>query len=56
MESKYSDNLMGILIIKPFQYRLETYNRVDKINLNNPKIVAPEKTGTSHFSMADEIN
>ena len=23
----------------------ETYNRVDKINMNNPKIVSPEKTG-----------
>lgn len=33
----------------------ETYNRVDKINMNNTKIVAPEKTGTRHFNMADQI-
>jgi hypothetical protein len=33
----------------------ETYNRVDKINMNDTKIVAPEKTGKNHFALADEI-
>lgn len=33
----------------------ETYNRVDKINMNNVKIVSPEKTGKKHFGLADEI-
>lgn len=33
----------------------ETYNRVDKINMNNTKIVSPEKAGKNHFSLADEI-
>jgi hypothetical protein len=33
----------------------EFYNRVDKINMNSTKIVSPEKTGTDHFHMADEI-
>jgi len=33
----------------------ETYNRVDKINMNDNKIVAPEKTGKNHFALADEI-
>jgi len=33
----------------------ETYNRVDKINMNNNKIVSPEKVGKNHFSYADEI-
>jgi hypothetical protein len=33
----------------------EHYNRVDKINMNNPKIVSPEKTGKDHFALADEI-
>mmetsp|Transcript_48368 Transcript_48368/g.35570 ORF Transcript_48368/g.35570 Transcript_48368/m.35570 type:complete len:175 (+) Transcript_48368:501-1025(+) len=33
----------------------ETYNRVDKINMNNTKIVSPEKTGKGHFSLAEEI-
>ena len=32
------------------------YNRVDKVNMNNTKIVAPEKTGKNHFDMATEIN
>lgn len=35
--------------------RTETYNRVDKINMNNPKIVSPEKTGKNHFTYADEV-
>ena len=30
-------------------YRTEHYNRVDKINMNNPKIVSPEKTGKNHY-------
>lgn len=33
----------------------ETYNRVDKINMNSVKIVSPEKTGKNHFALADEI-
>jgi len=33
----------------------ETYNRVDKINMNNPKIVSPEKTGKDHFRLVDEV-
>jgi len=33
----------------------ETYKRVDKINMNNVKIVSPEKTGKNHFAMADEM-
>lgn len=33
----------------------EIYNRVDKINLNNPKIVSPEKTGKKPFSHADTL-
>jgi hypothetical protein len=33
----------------------EFYNRVDKINMNSTTIVSPEKTGTNHFKMADEI-
>lgn len=35
--------------------RSEFYNRVDKINMNNTKIVSAEKTGTKHFNMADQI-
>ena len=34
----------------------EFYNRVDKINMNNTKIVSPEKQGRVHFSLAHEIN
>lgn len=33
----------------------EIYNRVDKINMNNPKIVGAEKTGKS-FGFNDEID
>jgi len=33
----------------------EFYNRVDKVNCNNVKIVSPEKTGKGHFKLADEI-
>lgn len=36
-------------------YRSESYNRVDKINMNNKKIVSPEKKGKDHFALADEI-
>lgn len=36
-------------------YSSEFYNRVDKINMNNTKIVSAEKTGTEHFKMADQI-
>jgi len=31
----------------------EVYNRVDKINMNNPKIVSPEKTGKRPFAHAE---
>lgn len=31
------------------------YNRVDKINMNNPKIVSPEKTGKKPFAHADSL-
>ena len=41
--------------IKIYNFRTETYNRVDKINMNNPKIVSPEKTGMNHYQYADEI-
>lgn len=66
-EKRYSDNLMGkyiFLFNNKFQnqninndklYRSEHYNRVDKINMNNVKIVSPEKTGKPHFALADEI-
>jgi len=33
----------------------EIYNRVDKINMDNVKIVSPEKTGKNHFALAEEI-
>ncbi len=33
----------------------ETYNRVDKVSMNNVKIVSPEKTGKTHFAYAEEI-
>ncbi len=33
----------------------ELYNRVDKINLNNPKIVSPEKTGKRPFTQTETI-
>ena len=33
----------------------EIYNRVDKINLNNPLIVSPEKTGKRPFTQTDSI-
>jgi len=29
---------------------------VDKVNMNNVKIVSPEKKGKDHFALADEIN
>jgi hypothetical protein len=46
---------MGKHISTLILYRTEFYNRVDKINMNNVKIVSPEKTGKGHFSLADEI-
>jgi hypothetical protein len=33
----------------------EIYNRVDKINLNNPKIVSPEKTGKKPFTQTESV-
>ena len=32
----------------------EHYNRVDKINMNNAKIVSPEKVGKNHFKLIEE--
>ena len=51
----FSDSLMGKLLLKIILLRSETYNRVDKINMNNTKIVSPEKTGRNHFALAEEI-
>ena len=53
----FSDSLMGKLLLKLkiILLRSETYNRVDKINMNNTKIVSPEKTGRNHFALAEEI-
>ena len=31
----------------------DSYNRVDKINMNNPMIVSPQNTGTNHFLFAE---
>ena len=50
-----SDNSMGKYNIKTHTFRSEAYNRVDKINMNNKKIVSPEKVGKDHFALADEI-
>jgi hypothetical protein len=33
----------------------EAYNRVDKITLNNPKIVSPEKTGKKPFTQTETV-
>ena len=41
--------------INNLYFSTDTYNRVDKIHMNNTKIVAPEKTGKNHFAFADEI-
>lgn len=46
---------MGKLILFYLNFSTEFYNRVDKINMNNNKIVSPEKTGKGHFSLVDEI-
>ena len=44
---------MGIVLVTNLKFSTEFYNRVDKINMNNTKIVSAEKTGTKHFNMAD---
>lgn len=36
-------------------FSTEIYNRVDKINLNNTKIVSPEKTGKKPFTHIDPL-
>lgn len=54
LENISLDSWMGIQL-KIYIFRTETYNRVDKINMNNPKIVSPEKTGKNHFTYADDI-
>ena len=52
---------MGIIYISsefeinPGYCRSEIYNRVDKITMDNVKIVSPEKTGKNHFALAEEI-
>ena len=50
-----SDNLMG-KNLSLISISTEFYNRVDKVNMNNVKIVSPEKKGKDHFALADEIN
>lgn len=51
------DSLMGKIyqMRLTFLNRTEHYNRVDKINMNDTKIVSPEKKGKDHFSLASEI-
>ena len=50
LASTFSDRSTGkFKILNLIHNRTETYNRVDKINMNNPKIVSPEKTGKNHF-------
>jgi hypothetical protein len=47
-ENKSLELSMGsfaIIILMNIYYRSDHYNRVDKINMNNVKIVSPEKTG-----------
>ena len=46
---------MGIFLFNNIIFSTEHYNRVDKINMNNVKIVSPEKTGKPHFALANEI-
>ncbi len=31
------------------------YNRPDKVNMNSKNLISPEKTGTSHFKMQEEV-
>lgn len=33
----------------------DLYNRVDKVNMNNPLIVSPEKTGKKPFTQTESI-
>lgn len=56
-ESISLDNLMGnaSLLKIIVNNRTEFYNRVDKINMNNAKIVSPEKAGRDHFALTDDI-
>lgn len=57
LENTSSDNLTGINNDCLICFcSTEAYNRVDKINMNDVKIVAPEKTGKNHFSLANEIS
>lgn len=58
LDRLFSGTLMGKVLSKPnpLLNRTEHYNRVDKINMNNPKIVSPEKTGKNHFALANEIS
>lgn len=55
-ESIFSDNSMGKYRSIKTYISTEFYNRVDKVNMNNIKIVSPEKKGKDHFALADEIN
>lgn len=47
--------LNGYSLFDCLHCRSEHYNRVDKINMNNTKIVSPEKMGKQHFAYAGEI-
>ena len=50
LASIYSDSSMGMSLNPSYHIiRTDIYNRVDKINMNNPKIVSPEKTGLKPF-------
>jgi hypothetical protein len=33
----------------------DVYNRPDKINMNDNKIVSPEKTGKNHFAIGQDV-
>ena len=45
---------MGKLIYRQLNGS-ELYNRVDKVNMNNPKIVSPEKTGKRPFTQVEGV-
>jgi hypothetical protein len=49
-----SYNEIGKLVYRQLN-GTELYNRVDKVNLNNPKIVSPEKTGKKPFTQTETI-
>jgi len=56
LASIYSDSSMGMYFNASYHYiRTDIYNRVDKINMNNPKIVSPEKTGLKPFQSVNAL-